>query len=139
MTVFEAEMRFFNFERFVNPARDAFPSGFSCECLASRWIKGKAKRDQGRRSGAHSCRSCATRSVFPKKISQWAMSEAFVESDSSREDRQRPTGLNGISGTPYSHGKRVAYQRQGERDRKSRRPRTALVIACCDWGKCASG
>ena len=26
MTVFEAEMRFFNFERFVNPARDAFPS-----------------------------------------------------------------------------------------------------------------
>ena len=28
LTIFEAEMRFFIFERFVNPARDAFPSWF---------------------------------------------------------------------------------------------------------------
>ena len=39
LTIFEAEMRFFIFERFVNPARDAFPVIFMC--IVSSFRRGR--------------------------------------------------------------------------------------------------
>ena len=54
MTVFEAEMRFFNFERFVNPARDAFPV-FACLVSMLPLGTGTEERDLGEdRRGAAS-------------------------------------------------------------------------------------
>ena len=64
MTVFEAEMRFFNFERFVNPARDAFPVRGVVVGIFIQSVPGKSKRDQGRKSVDSSCRSLFTRGVL---------------------------------------------------------------------------
>ena len=51
MTVFEAEMRFFNFERFVNPGRDAFPL---CG-VVFLYLSVAPRPNQFERSGSKAC------------------------------------------------------------------------------------